>query len=166
MSLGGWLRCHSFVGAPICLIFHLYSGKHRQAAAVPLLLFLRVHLRHSAQPLTTSLGFGEIWPRWKFLLVAPMSRQHMDTCLLSTSPIIPHSIVFPIKSQNTPQPHHPPTLEEASRHGCNYNQTRTLCSATCCASHSANPHSSIHFLVVLGWSPPPRNSSSQLILPL
>lgn len=104
VSLGGWLRCHSFVGAPICLIFHLYSGKQRQAAAGPLLLFLRVHLRRSAQPWTTSLGFGEIWPRWKLLLVAPMSRQHMDTCLLSTSPIILHFIASSIKSQDLPNP--------------------------------------------------------------
>lgn len=109
VSLGGWLRCHSFVGAPICLIFHLYSGKQSQAAAAPLLLFLHVHLRHSAQPWTTSSGFGDIWPRWKFLLVAPTSQQHMDTCFLSTSPIIPHSIASSIKSQNLPTPPPPNT---------------------------------------------------------
>lgn len=104
VSLCGWLRCHSFVSAPICVISHLYSGKQRQAAAAPLLLFLCVHLRRSAQPWTTSWGFGESWPRWKFLLVAPPSQQHMDTCLLSTSPIIPNSIASSIKPQNCPPP--------------------------------------------------------------
>lgn len=62
------------------------------------------------------------------------------------SSIIPHSTASSIKSQNHQPP--PPNLttlqllEEASKHECNYNQTHTLCSVTCCAGRSANPHRS------------------------
>lgn len=71
------------------------------------------------------LGQGEN-SFWRF----PPSQQHMDTCLHSTSPIIPHSSLSSIKNPTHPSHLHPLTLEEGSKHDCNYNQTHTLCSVT------------------------------------
>lgn len=100
VSSGGWLQCHSFVGAPICLIFHLYSGKQRQTAAAPLLLFLllllRVHLRRPARPWATSSGFGEkvripvggtnVPPAYGHVLPPHLSHHPSFHCILNQIP--------------------------------------------------------------------------------
>lgn len=131
MSLGGWLGCHIFfVRAHNCLISDLFSGKRNRAAVMPnqsIPLCPRVGLRHSLQPWTTSWGFEETWPRWKFLLVIPAipaAYGHMLTLHLSHHPSFQPSSI---------KPRTPPTstlwlLRRAPKHDCNYNQTHTLCS--------------------------------------
>lgn len=99
---------------------------------MPLPLFLCVCVSVFFTPLNLGqhpqasgrLGQGEN-SFWRF----PPSQQHMDTCLHSTSPIIPHSTPSSIKPPHPSYLHHL-TLEEGSKHGCNYNQTHTLCSVT------------------------------------
>lgn len=73
----------------------------------------------------------EDWPRWKFLLeisTIPAAYGHMLKLHLSHHS---HSTLSSIKLPT------PPTLEEGSKHDCNYNQTHTLCSVACCPSLNA-----------------------------
>lgn len=62
---------------------------------------------------------------WRF----PPSQQHMENML--TLHLSHHPSFHPVLNQTPHTSHpHPLTLEEGSKHDCNYNQTHTLCSVT------------------------------------
>lgn len=79
----------------------------------------------------------EDWPRWKFLLeisTIPAAYGHMLKLHLSHHS---HSTLSSIKPPTPAASPHPLTLEDGSKHDCNYNQTHTLCSVACCPSLNA-----------------------------
>lgn len=154
----GWLiRMSYFVSVHNCLISDWFSGKQSQAAVMPLLLFLCVCvlvfvtlLNLGQHPQASGrLGQGEN-SFWRF----PPSQQHMDTCLHSTSPIIPHSTSSSIK------PYTPPTSTLWLLRRAQSTTVITIKHTPFALSHIAlawapkSPHTgvSIHFLAALDWS--------------